>query len=364
MKKISNSVRRPCVNCGFSVRVNEGKLYGKNPSGEWTVTHFDGECPSTEPIPVEEKDTIELLNDKVERVTPKNGARSYQIDKHGTYPSVTTILSTLSHFDKSPGFEYWKATEIAHTAINQMNLYENDYREWKEVVRNATNEIVAEAATFGTIVHDVIMDIVDHRIEEQKNEKIAALDIDSIIESHVRENEHMRSRYISNVKNHVDQFIKWEKEWVKTWYGSELILWNETEGWAGQGDAYALIAKGEFKNGKWRPTNNFVPTMIDWKTSKFKDMKYRDEPHKLTKESYRLQVAAYGRSEYTFNTKGEVVKFSDRKPIKQGIVAHINIDKMEVECIDHLDFEKYGEIFILLKEVFQIGLKVKKLTNF
>lgn len=341
-----NTVTRPCTECGFRVRVGEGRWSGKTKGGEWTVRHVD-DCPTSEPAPPAPEPVVDHPRTGVERITPEVGPRIYRIKGHGDYQSVTTVLSVL---DKGGPMDMWRTLEAGHAALDTTDLRSSDYRSFKAHVRGMPDLIASEAALFGTIVHDVIEKIILARLD---GTDVTIEWIAGQIDDRVPDHEHMRPNYLDRVGRYIDNFLRWERKWIVRWIGAEAVCWHTEEGWAGSADGLAVARVGvidELDSDDWEPSSDAVVTKIDWKTSKWTDYRFRKALGRLTKTGYRLQVGgAYSRSEYMIidDADGPV------KPpkIDQAMVVHFAATGSATECISRAEFDDLGAEFRTIQEI-------------
>ena len=336
-----NQSSRPCINCGFRVRVGEGTPAKSGTYGKGPAKHI-GECPSSEPgLPLDQK-REESLGPGVTRLTPKKGPRKYQIEGHGSYASVTTALSGMP----TPfAITQWQFTEAAEAGMMAKDLHETDERAWKAKVKGFSNQVMEEAAEFGTACHNVGEKIILARLSgEEPN-------VDRYIEEEVHSEQHLRGEYVDRVARHTLGLLEWEGVWVAEWLGAEITCWSNEDEWAGQSDGLALCYPSTFDEdaGLYVADKGARPVIsaIDWKTSKIDT--FNKDPRKVSRDKYRAQLAgAYSQADFyaTATTKAKKMP-----PVDQALIVHLANDRAYTESIGKADFERWGTVFRISKEI-------------
>lgn len=368
-----NSASRPCINCGLRVRAGEGR-YGRpteTKSGEknYPVKHL-GDCPSSQPKHPDDDPTDESLMKGVRRLTPADGGpRTYAIDGHGEYPSVTTVLS-------GGGTPYllanWQKREAVHAGRAMHQLSNKDVKDWERRSMNAPSLITAEAAAFGTASHGVCEDIIIDRLGG------VTPDVESHIQRHVRDDESMREQYVDRVARRVDAFLQWEQEWVDEWVGAEIVCWSDSERYAGSADAMAMVYPAKFgpildSNGeqkvKWdEPVTGWMPdrdadpvmTVVDWKTSK--SWQDRDKPEIVSSTKNIMQGAAYSTAEFFLAGDGS----DGPTPMPeegQSMVVHLGVNESVTQGVPPEDVRKWKEAFAVCREVVEAQRKLEAVID-
>lgn len=346
-----NRVSRLCINCGYRVRAGEGRYAPPGGNGEFPVKHY-GECPTGHPAAPEDSPVEERLMDGIERLTPEGGGpRMYGIEGHGAYPSVTTVLSGGGIPED---LTRWRMREAVEAGRMLSDMADEDSKEWMKRAMSAPDRVSAEAAAFGTAVHACCEDVVNARILGQ------IPDIEQIIQSHVRDDEHLRDGYVDRVARRVHGFLQWEQEWVDEWIGAEIVCWSNSEEYAGSGDAIAKVRPAVFDEGKsaWMPDREAEPviTGVDWKTSR--PFTPHDQPTRVTSEKNMMQGAAYSTAEWFKSAIGDNTEGTQMPETGQALVVHLGMNETSTQGIPPEDIPKWKAAFNACREVAEVQRKL------